>query len=648
MKNKSVPFFSILFLVLFFIFPENSHSLFEDEGFAIEHFTSEIRINPNSSLDIVETIEVNFSEARHGIFRDIHDEDIDVEILDVTDEKGKPWKYVLESKYLTTRIRIGDADKYVNGREVYRIHYTVYDAVRFFGMHNELYWNATGTEWPTRIQGAKTLVTIPESIEKNSPDVRFRCFTGPITSQKEDCSMAFSGNTITYTANSQLGAFEGMSVVAGVPLGHITPPATLKVTTTKPPVAKVYLDGKEVCETDCSLEHLAPGAHTVTLKRLGYQTHAEEVNLAPGKTTSLSINLAVAHWFRMIIIILQVLFILVVLHPIYRFIKYGKDPKGKSAIIAEYGPPDNLSPAEMGTLVDERADLRDISATIIDMAVRGFITIRVIPKKGFFKKDDYEFIRLKKPRHGEKLTSFEQKIMRYIFDKDEKKKLSDLEYTFSSKLPALKDDLYKSLVARNYFTTSPEKVRNASLGIGLGTIFAGLFLMPVEAVIFGSAWSGSIVINGIIALILYRRMPKKTKKGMLAYQQVLGFEEYLTVAEKYRLEFEEKENLFFEFLPYAMTLGVAEKWSKAFKHIYEKSPEWIEGLDGEFKPIEFVNTMGVISHSITKTLASTYTTSSRSATSRRSWSGSASSGSSGFSSHGSSGGGFGGGGGGSW
>jgi uncharacterized membrane protein len=632
----------IILTALGFTLPARAQSLLEDQGFTIEQFTTEIRMNPDSSLDIVETIEVNFSEQRHGIFRDIRDEGIDVDIIDITNEAGKAWKYALESEYLTTRVRIGNANKYVTGRQIYRIHYVVYDAILYFETHNELYWNATGAEWPVLIRQAKTIVSIPEY----NPNVQFRCFTGPLTSQEEDCSMAFDGRTITYTANTPLDAFEGLTIVAGIPRGHITPPATLRVES-DPQYASVSVNGEYMCETNCTLERLAAGAHSITLKRFGYQPYTENIILKPGYTQTLSASLTAAPWFRTFITFLQILFFLVAVYPIYRFIKYGKDPKGRSTIIAEYGPPDNLSPSEMGTLVDERADLHDISATIINLAVRGFLKIRVLQdKKTLFKSPDYEFIRQKKTKAGETLIPFEQKIMNSIFGGDTKKKLSDLENKFYSKLPKLKEELYANLVEKAYFERSPEKVRKSSLRIAFGTIGAGLILIPLEAIIFGSVWSFSIIINGIVALTLHRYMPKKTKKGMLAYQHVLGFKEYLRVAERYRLKFEEKENLFFEYLPYAMTLGVAKKWSKAFKNIYDNPPEWIEGIDGKgFKSADFLNSMTTITNSITQTIQSRPAppTSSRST-----WSGSASSGSSGFSSGGFSGGGFGGGGGGSW
>ena len=62
----------------------------------------------------------------------------------------------------------------------------------------------------------------------------------------------------------------------------------------------------------------------------------------------------------------------------------GRDLPGRGAIVVNYEPPDGLGPAEVGTLVDERVDLRDISAVIIDLAVRGYLKIEEVGSNSWF------------------------------------------------------------------------------------------------------------------------------------------------------------------------------------------------------------------------------------------------------------------------
>ena len=72
-------------------------------------------------------------------------------------------------------------------------------------------------------------------------------------------------------------------------------------------------------------------------------------------------------------------------------------------------------------------------------------------------------------------------------------------------------------------------------------------------------------------------MPRRTEKGAQADWQLKGFKLYLSTAEKYRLQWQEKENIFETFLPYAMALGVAEKWSKTFADVNLPPPSWYSG-----------------------------------------------------------------------
>src|SRR5438876_387265 len=47
-----------------------------------------------------------------------------------------------------------------------------------------------------------------------------------------------------------------------------------------------------------------------------------------------------------------------------------------AAVVPEYRPPDNLRPAQLGLILDELADTKDLTATIVDMAVRGYLVIK--------------------------------------------------------------------------------------------------------------------------------------------------------------------------------------------------------------------------------------------------------------------------------
>ena len=198
-------------------------------------------------------------------------------------------------------------------------------------------------------------------------------------------------------------------------------------------------------------------------------------------------------------------------------------------------------------------------------------------------------------------------------------------------MPGLKKQIINNLLALKYFYEDPIRVKIKYLIIGIAVSFISFW-----AVLFGAHIFIGILVSGLLIIIFSFFMPKRSKAGVLAYQHALGFKKYIEVAEKHRIEWEEKENLFFQFLPYAMIFDLADKWAKAFEGIYNQPPEWYEGSFEEgFSPVVFASALSSMSRQTSSAFSSSpYSTG-------------ASGGSSGFSG-GSSGGGFGGGGGGSW
>jgi uncharacterized membrane protein len=410
----------------------------------------------------------------------------------------------------------------------------------------------------------------------------------------------------------------------------------------------VYLDGEKRCETDCILPYLMAGAHKVEVKKTGYSApDGRTVALIAGQSAEETFDLRQKWWLAVLAYLLIALAGLVAFEPAITWWRKGRDTKGKTqgVIIPRYEPPDQLTPAEMGTLVDEKADLRDLSSTIIDLAVRGYLKIVVLPKTIgiLFKEDDYELVKSEKPKAGDRgLNPFELEYMSALFGSKASKKVSELQNKFYTHLPDLKKKLYDSLIKKGYFTRSPETVRGIYFAKALILLFCLSFLVGLlSAIPFLAFFAPAAVINALLSLVFAKYMPAKTAKGSDAYDHVLGFREYLTIAEKDRLKWQENENLFYQFLPFAMTLGIADKWSKAFKDTFSKPPDWYQGgVAGPFHPAAFTHSL----NSFTSKTGSSFTSKpSGNGSSRGGWS----SGGSGFSG-GFSGGGGGGGGGGSW
>ncbi len=631
----------LLTLLTVAIFPLAAHA---QEAYTINRFQTDLAIQADSSVTVTETIAVTFSEPRHGIYRDIKATDLNLNILSVTDEKGAPRPYSQESWAYGPRIRIGDANVTVTGAQTYVITYTVKGAMTFFDDHDELYWNATGNEWAVPIEAAETTATFPDSA-KNKP-IRLKCYTGPEGSTDELCKYQINktGTQATFDTDGALDPYSGLTVVIGLPPNTVTRPTQLSVTSNVKG-ASVLLNGKLACKTDCTINPLDPGTYSVAVKKYGYGSpKPRTLTLQSNQAATENFELQVAWWYAFGLWALWILAGLIALEPIITYWKKGRDAKGTGVIVPQYDAPDKMRPAEMGTLYDERADLRDLSATIVDLAVRGYLQIKVLPKAlGLvFKEDDYELIRLDKPKPGDPgLSEFEKKYMDSLFGSGTHKKISELKYKFYEKLPDLKKSLYDSLTKSGYFVSSPTNVRAAYFGKAVMVFIFFVILssylsnaLPPESSIRLMAFA--LLINAILTAAFAFFMPRKTAKGTEAYEHILGLKMYITIAEKDRLKFQEKENIFYTLLPYAMTLSIADKWSKAFKDTFAQPPDWYVGGTGPFRPMIFVGDLGKFSNHMGTAMTSMPQ-------------GHSSGGfhSSGFSG-GFSGGGFGGGGGGSW
>jgi uncharacterized membrane protein YgcG len=254
---------------------------------------------------------------------------------------------------------------------------------------------------------------------------------------------------------------------------------------------------------------------------------------------------------------------------------YGRDPE-RRPVAVRYEPPAALTPAEAAALVDNDTDKQDVSATLVDLAVRGFLEIdEPIP-------GEYVFQRRRSPADWEALAGHESRLLCGIFGgHGESVPLAELKNEFHTHLPGIKRAIVGGLMKRGYYRTRPTTVRNgwlvgaAALGIVIGcgsqTSWGALAAAPSAFVIGGIA---SALLVAAFALV----MPARTIAGTRALEAVLGFREFLSRVDgdRYRRQPLTPE-LFDRFLPYAMAFGVERKWAAAFREIYRTPPTWYHG-----------------------------------------------------------------------
>jgi len=263
----------------------------------------------------------------------------------------------------------------------------------------------------------------------------------------------------------------------------------------------------------------------------------------------------------------------------------GRDPNAGLSVAPMYQPPDNMSPAEVGTLVDDSTDPRDITSILVDLAVRGYIKIREqeIAQLLVFHKKDYVFLQLKGPEQWNDLAPFERVMMENLFPAGQTEThIADLRNRFYVAIQPIKSYVLSSLKDKGMYTLDPESAHAYWI---LGAVITAApfvvagYLLHVDFTQSGFWMFGSIALSIVIIILFSRVMSAKSMKGARTRVQILGFQEFMNRVDADRLK-RMPPDTFEKFLPYAMALGVEHHWAKAFQGIVQNPPTWYEGTYG--------------------------------------------------------------------
>ena len=541
----------------------------------IDSFGVEIAVNTDSSINITETIVYNTGGLqKRGIFRDIRllsysGEKLGISRVSVTDSAGEKYQVKKTFSGNNLNIRIGSPDVTFSGQKTYIIKYTINGALGEFEEYDEIYWNATGHNWPFPIERTHVTVRVPD----------------------------------------------GASIVQSA--GY----------------------------------YGAVGAKTALRKEEGgVFSHSESLNPGEGATVAVGFSKGFVKYKKLAAIIIKMLFTLfVIMLPITVFIKmyhhwheHGRDPVSGKPIIPHYDVPNEMTPIEASALVRESAGASDISAEIVNLAVNGYLTIeRTEEKVVIVKVEDYIL------RRTEKQGAFspgDKKLLDSIFESGNEIRLSSLTNKFYTKIPGITKEAFDALIAKGFYKKNPQNVRVKYMALAAFIVFAAFF-MPVLimwSMVIGNVQNAfalvtSVVLTAVIVGVFGWLMPVRTRKGLEAYEHLLGLREYIDIAEKDRIKFhnapEKKPEVFEKFLPFAMIFGLEKQWAKEFEGIYTQPSGWYTDRSMKsFSAGAFAGSLKSFSDYSSRTISSSPSSSS----------------SGGSGGGGSSGGGGGGGGGGSW
>lgn len=457
----------------------------------------------------------------------------DVTDIEASSSSGAPTQVETETDGGALVIRIGDEDVELTGVQSYRLTYTIRGVVNPAAGadgQDEIYWNVIGSQWEVPISDIRMTLTGPAEVGRTD------CFAG---SPGDDTGCADHKVTAEGGAHFTQDLVEpgdGMTVVADFP------PKTF--VGAEPRLIPRKHFGNLFPLTPLTggvgglLALLGIGG-AVRLSRRGRdQAYA---GLTPGLSPVAGKGATTVG---------------------------RRDPK--QAIAVRFTPPDGVRPGQMGTVLDERADLEDVTATIIDLAVRGHLRIEEYtePERDDVDSDpvpDWKLIKV--AELSDEARPYEQKIFDGLFGKDDEVILSEVP-DFTETASSTKDALYDEVTELGWFQKNPQQVRTRWYLAGFLVFFLGVAATIGLSYLWGWGWIGAgLAVAGIAVIAVVHKLPVRTAEGSAVLAQTLGFKQYLETAEADQIKFEEGEDLFSRYLPHAIVFGVADRWAGIFAEL---------------------------------------------------------------------------------
>jgi hypothetical protein len=514
-----------------------------DPGESITSYDTHIDVQTDASIRVTETIDYDFgSSSRHGIVRvipdqyhfdDLHDRRYPIDQISVQRDNATEPFFVEDSNGATT-ITIGDPDRRVAGSHAYVIVYTVHGVINHFADHEELFWNVVGPQWTVPIQKVSATVSGPEAA------TRVGCFSGPTGSQL-GCAQAGIADGVAKFSQPNLGDGSGMTTVVAFPPGSVS--TVEPVLVDRRDAAAAFHPGAVAIGVGAGLAALGIAAALALVWRYGRDRRY--VGLLPGLTPERGENVA----------------------------EERRPLTGAPPVSVEFGPPDKLRPGQVGTLIDEHANVVDVTATIVDLAVRKYL--RIIDSGG----RDWELTKLREA--GPELQTYERSLFEAIFRSGDAVALSDLKGHFGADLAKVQGQLYDDMVAHGWYLRSPSATRRTARRYAILALLAAIAVTVVLALTTHVALIGVGLVTAAIALLaVAHRFPARTGKGSAVLERARGFRLYIATAEADQIAFQERVQIFSEFLPYAMVFGLVDRWARTFADLAEFAPDGLDWYRG--------------------------------------------------------------------
>jgi len=569
----------------------------------ILRYLSDVQIQKDSSIEVTETIDVRAEHDRinHGIYRDFptryrgrNGTQFHVGFtLEGATLDGSTVRSSVEPSGNGVRIKLGDPDSYVAvGEHEYVIRYHATREIGRFPGFDELYWNVTGNRWIFPIDVAEARIRLPAPVKFGQRAI----YTGPQGSTASNAEVVSEApGDISFRTTQPLDAYEGLTVAVAFPKGVVAEPSS--------------------------------GSHFLDLL----------ADYGPPLLGLLSlIGLAAFYYVA--------------------WARAGRDPR-PGTVVPIFTPPDDLTPAGMRYVTKMGADNRAFAAALVDMGVRGHIRM-VEDDGGWFSSKK---TRIERTTAATELPAEEEAALDCLCQPGEsivmEQKNHENFIAANNALSAvLKTKFELKLFKRNYgwaaaglllfvalFWLTCAAVAAATsgtvmwqIGVVLGSLLVAALLwlafhdsavgkclltligltalaiatalgMPVLKAALNSGWYLPLILP-LLALPLvlssFWWIAAPTPEGRVVLDHIAGFKQYLSITEGERLDRmtspEDTPAIFEKYLPYAIALGVENRWAKRFAGVLaaaaaqgQQGFAWYSGSSSPWSnPTSFADSVG--------------------------------------------------------
>ncbi|QCB95373.1 DUF2207 domain-containing protein [Cellulomonas shaoxiangyii] len=527
-------------------------------GREITRYDAQADVATDGSVRVEIELDFDFGdEPGHGPYltyptRVPYDDELDrvFEYDDVSVESptGAPADLDREDEGSAMVLRIGDEDvDDVSGVQTYRVAFSVrgwLNPANAQHTGDELYWDVIGGGWEVPVSDVRVAVSGPAAVEGVA------CFAGP-EGATTPCTAAEADGTSATFVQDVVPVGDRVTTVTGWPGGTFAGADPILREKLDPfaPVRPLSVGGGVAAGV------LALGSFLAVARVRRTGRDRAYLGLTPGLRPAAGQEAATGPRDR------------------------------RDAVAVQFTPPEGTRPGEIGTLVDEKADPVDVTATVIDLAVRGWLRIEEVPRTDpEAKPEDWNLIRLRRDTEG--LLPFETTLLGELFEGRDEVRLSDLRTTFASAMAKVQDGLYAHVTEKRWFRANPKAVRTAWAVVGVALLVTGIgaaFVVGAASQVPGLALVPvAVALVGVLVLALSGAAPARTPDGTAVLAQTLGFRRYLATAEAEQLRFEEGEDLFSRYLPYAIVFGLADRWARVFADLAAQGrvvdePGWYVG-----------------------------------------------------------------------